>query len=162
MTLVDPRGLALTVFGIGLLRPASGTWGSLVPVVLATGACVLGVPSLAILTGLAIAAIAASAACIAWGRWAERHWGRSDAGEIVADEVAGQSIALATVPWAVGGVPWWWIVAALALFRLFDIAKPPPIGRLQSLPRGWGVLADDLGAGAVAGGLLLLGRFVLG
>jgi len=161
MTLVDARGLALTVFGIGLLRPASGTWGSLVPVVLATGACVLGVPSLAILTGLAIAAIAASAACIAWGRWAERHWGRSDAGEIVADEVAGQSIALAAVPWAVGGVPWWWIVAALALFRLFDIAKPPPIGRLQSLPRGWGVLADDLGAGVVAAGLLLAGRLLL-
>jgi len=157
-----PRGLALTVFGAGLLRPAPGTWGSLVPVVLATVAAMVGTTAGEMLVGLAIVATVSSVACIAWGGWAERRWGRTDAGEIVADEVAGQAIALAAVPWAVGGVPWWWIAAAFALFRLFDIAKPPPIGRLQTLPRGWGVLADDLAAGTVAGGLLLLGRFALG
>jgi len=155
------RGLVLTVGGVGLIRPASGTWGSLVPVLLAAGAAGSGAGRTAILAGLAAAAALASLACIAWGGWAERHWGRSDAGEIVADEVAGQAIALAAVPWAAPGVPWWWILAAFALFRLFDVVKPPPIGRLQHLPRGWGVLADDLAAGAVAGGLVLAGRAFL-
>jgi phosphatidylglycerophosphatase A len=115
-----------------------------------------------ILAGLAIATIAASIACVAFGGWAERHWGRSDAGEIVADEVAGQAIALAAVPWGEAATPWGWIAAASILFRVFDILKPPPIGPLQNLPRGWGVLADDLAAGAVAAGLLVAARFAIG
>ena len=51
--------------------------------------------------------------------------------------------------------------AAFVLFRVFDIAKPPPIDGLQNLPKGWGVLADDLAAGAAAGALLLAGRAFL-
>lgn len=154
--------VALTVFGVGLIRPASGTWGSLVPVLACGVAAGSGASSTSILAGLAIAAVASSIACVAWGAWAERHWGRSDAGEIVADEVAGQAIALAVVPWGESGVPWWWIAAAFALFRFFDVLKPPPIGLLQELPRGWGVLADDLAAGTVAAGLLLAARIALG
>ncbi|MGA1017462.1 MAG: phosphatidylglycerophosphatase A [Phycisphaerales bacterium] len=158
---MDPRGLALTVGGVGLLRPASGTWGSLVPVGIATLAAGADVGAMPMLAGLGAALVLSSLACVIWGDWAERRWGRSDAGEIVADEVAGQVIALAAVPWADPGVPWWWIAAAFVLFRVFDIAKPPPIDGLQNLPKGWGVLADDLAAGAAAGGLLLAGRAFL-
>ncbi len=48
----------------------------------------------------------------------------------------------------------WWYAAAFALFRLFDIAKPWPIGWLdQNLHGGGGIMADDLAAGLVAGAL---------
>jgi len=45
---------------------------------------------------------------------------------------------------------------AFVLFRLFDILKPFPLRRLQSLPGGWGIVMDDVGAGIYAGTLLAL------
>lgn len=68
-----------------------------------------------------------------------------DDGRIVIDEVAGMGLALIVVPQSLAGTG-----LAFALFRAFDILKPPPVGRMQELPRGWGVLADDLVAGALA------------
>jgi len=50
------------------------------------------------------------------------------------------------------------MLAAFALFRLFDAAKPPPIGRLERLPGGIGVVMDDVGAGLLANLLLTAGR----
>jgi phosphatidylglycerophosphatase A len=150
-----------TAFGLGLLRPAPGTWGSLPPVVLALG----------VLTGTAgrdgfthwpvtIAMLALclvfSIGCIAIGDWAEAHFGRKDPGSIVADEVAGQALALLFLPWrpTMTGQDLWWNLAlagiAFVLFRGFDITKPPPINGLQKLPKGWGVLVDDLVAGVYA------------
>ena len=41
-------------------------------------------------------------------------------------------------------------VVAFAAFRFFDILKPPPVRQLEKLPAGWGILADDLGAGVYA------------
>ena len=48
-------------------------------------------------------------------------------------------------------LPWlsaspWRLMAAFGLFRFFDIAKPPPLRRLERLPSGWGIMLDDLGA----------------
>ena len=43
-----------------------------------------------------------------------------------------------------------YIITAFILFRFFDIAKPLFIRRLEKLPRGWGVMADDLLAGIYA------------
>jgi phosphatidylglycerophosphatase A len=48
----------------------------------------------------------------------------------------------------------WWL-AAFTLFRVLDIGKPGPIGALQHLPRGWGIVMDDVAAGLIAGLLLL-------
>ncbi len=76
---------------------------------------------------------------------AEKSLGADD-GRIVIDEVAGMGLALIAVPQTLAGTG-----LAFALFRAFDILKPPPVGRMQALPRGWGVLADDLVAGALAG-----------
>ena len=45
---------------------------------------------------------------------------------------------------------------AFVLFRIFDIWKPFPLDRFQNFPGGWGVVADDLGAGIYAGLILLL------
>lgn len=75
---------------------------------------------------------------------AERTLGHDD-GRIVIDEAAGMMLALLAVPHTPTG-----IVAAFAAFRFFDIVKPPPIRRLQAVPGGWGVMLDDLAAGAIA------------
>jgi phosphatidylglycerophosphatase A len=62
---------------------------------------------------------------------------------VVVDEVLGQWVAL-------GGavtLNWKSYLAAFALFRLFDIWKPPPVRQLESLPGGLGINADDVMAG---------------
>ena len=89
------------------------------------------------------------------GVWAagvmETESGSRDPSEIVIDEVAGMWLALIGIP-----VTWPGLLAAFLLFRLFDVWKPGPIDRLQNLPGGWGVMMDDIAAGAVAGGLVVL------
>ncbi|HZD78556.1 MAG TPA: phosphatidylglycerophosphatase A [Actinomycetota bacterium] len=77
---------------------------------------------------------------------AERDLGRDD-GRIVIDEVVGMGLALVAVSHTLAGTG-----LAFALFRAFDILKPPPVAHLQRLPRGWGVVGDDLAAGALAAG----------
>lgn len=75
-----------------------------------------------------------------------------DAKPIVIDEVAG---ALLTVAWmGPGADPLRLAVAGFLVFRVLDVVKPPPAYQLQSLPRGWGVMADDIMA-AIYGNLLL-------
>ena len=90
------------------------------------------------------------------GTRAERVLGPDD-GRIVIDEAAGMSLALLAAPrgWPAAG-------AAFLLFRLFDIMKPPPIGRLQRIKGGWGIMLDDLGAGALAALLVAAGARLLG
>jgi len=84
------------------------------------------------------------------GRYAS-DLGRPDPGRIVVDEICGQLIALAFLP---GG--WVPVGISFALFRFFDIIKPWPIRRLESLPGGWGIMADDVAAGLVAAALARL------
>ena len=76
-----------------------------------------------------------------------------DPGCIVIDEIAGQLLASAPVPlFGYPSLRWetsvW--VASFLFFRLFDIWKPGVIHRLQNLPEGWGIVADDIAAGAAA------------
>ena len=75
-------------------------------------------------------------------RLAERELGSNDHPAIVFDEVVG---CLCTLWLAPAG--WWWLVIGFGLFRLFDIWKPFPIRRLEHLPNGFGVMADDALAG---------------
>jgi phosphatidylglycerophosphatase A len=75
-----------------------------------------------------------------------------DGKPIVIDEVAG---ALLTVAWMGPGVdPLKLAVAGFLVFRVLDVVKPPPAYQLQSLPRGWGVMMDDIMA-AIYGNVLL-------
>ena len=62
---------------------------------------------------------------------------------VVVDEVIGQRITLA----AAGTFDWRTWIVAFALFRLFDIWKPPPVRQLEHLRGGWGIIADDVMAG---------------
>lgn len=148
----------ITTFGLGLLRPAPGTWGSLPPaglamllVLLGRGPASDGLLWYALLT----ATVALfSAACLACGNAAERHFRRKDPSQVVADETAGMALALLCLPHACFASPQRaaiWIGAAFVLFRLADILKPPPARRLQSLHAGAGILIDDLIAGVYAG-----------
>ena len=94
---------------------------------------------------VALALIAAGAAVAVWASGeAEKTLGH-DAKSIVADEVVGQSLALLLVPRAPIG-----FAAAFVLFRLFDVWKPLGVRGLQRLPGGYGVVADDVGAGLIA------------
>jgi phosphatidylglycerophosphatase A len=52
-------------------------------------------------------------------------------------------------------------VAGFTLFRVFDIAKPGPVGALQHLPRGWGIVLDDVAAGLISGLLLLVAALMM-
>lgn len=68
-----------------------------------------------------------------------------DPGWIVIDEWAG--MAVATI--GIAHTPLLYLLA-FALFRIFDITKPGPIGKLELLPGAWGVMLDDLAAGLFA------------
>ena len=68
-------------------------------------------------------------------------WGK-DSSKVVIDEVAGMMITLLFTP-----ISFTSIMIGLLLFRFFDIAKPFYIKKLEHLPKGWGVMADDVLAG---------------
>ena len=72
------------------------------------------------------------------GTIAERYFGGIDPGPIVVDEVVGMLITLAFIPVGVSGA-----IAGFVLFRIFDVIKPFPAGRLERLHGGFGVMADD-------------------
>jgi phosphatidylglycerophosphatase A len=95
------------------------------------------------------------------GVWASsrtcRISGLKDPQKVVIDEVSGQLIALVPVALSPAHVP---VIAAFALFRLFDIFKPYPIRKLESLPGGLGVMADDALAGLYAAALIWIGRLL--
>lgn len=79
--------------------------------------------------------------------------GKKDPGKVVVDEVLGQWVTLigATAYTPVS------FAAGFVLFRLFDIWKPGPIRRLEQLPSGYGIVADDLGAGLLGALILYVG-----
>ncbi len=86
------------------------------------------------------------------GNVAERHFGRSDPGQVVIDEVMGMLITLFLNP-----VGWLGALAGFLLFRIFDVIKPYPANRLEQLHGGIGVMADDAMA-AVYANLVLARR----
>jgi phosphatidylglycerophosphatase A len=72
------------------------------------------------------------------GTTSERYFGGIDPGPIVIDEVVGMLITLALIPVGLSGA-----LVGFFLFRVFDVIKPFPAGRLESLHGGLGVMADD-------------------
>ncbi len=153
------RALLVTSLGLGYLRPAPGTWGSLPPPALCFLLILLGASHTAINIAMAALLLLGSLSCLILGGWAESHFGKKDASHIVADETAGQSIPLLFLPAAAISTPtraFLTLSAAFLLFRILDIIKPPPAHQLQQLPTGLGVLIDDLLAGLYAAIILQL------
>ena len=137
-----PRAVA-SGFGLGRIPVAPGTAASLAAL---AAAAPLG-------RALPFAALAATVA----GTLALRRVPEAalDPGWVVIDEIAGQWIALLGA-----GTPRTLLrsLAACALFRLFDIAKPGPVGWADRRPGALGVMGDDVLAGMCAAAILRAGR----
>ena len=152
MTLRTRAGLVIaTTFGAGYAPIAPGTAGSAVGLLLW-----LALPNVLWLQITAIV-VATVAGCWA-GTVAEEHFGREDPGQVVIDEVAGMMLTVLLNP-LTGPV---WILVAFLLFRAADIVKPYPANRLEALPGGIGIMADDLMAGVYANLALRLCIWVSG
>lgn len=78
---------------------------------------------------------------------AEDYYGH-DGSAIVIDEVAGMFVTFCAI--TLVSPTWVWLIVGFLWFRLFDIIKPFPAGRAQNLPKGYGVMLDDLFAGVYA------------
>jgi phosphatidylglycerophosphatase A len=120
-----------------------GTWGSLAALPCAAALQWAGGPWA---LGAASLLVAVAGVWVA-GRYAAVRGG-DDPQEVVIDEVAGQWLAL--LPLALEPLHY---AVGFAAFRLLDTAKPWPIRRLERLPGGLGIMADDLAAGAGAAAL---------
>ncbi len=140
-----------TGFGVGRIPWAPGTAGSLLGLALWWWPLArLSLP----LYGLGLTA----AFCLGVGVCgrAARDLRTSDPAMVVWDEVVGMGVALMGVP----ARPLWGL-AAFALFRAFDIAKPYPIRALERWPGGLGIMADDVLAGVYARAVLAVGGWWL-
>jgi phosphatidylglycerophosphatase A len=144
--------LIATWFGAGRSPFAPGTAGSAAAVAIAAAlhyfAGLAGWPFLVLAAVLFVPAV--------WAAGVVAHVTKiEDPGFVVVDEVVGQWIALSAA------VPFNWLTCllAFALFRLFDVWKPPPARQLESLPGGLGINADDVMAGIYAALVILLARW---
>lgn len=150
-------------FGSGWLRPGPGTWGSGLGLACLWFATRCGYPRSGAVWGIALAA-AAIPIC---GR-AARIRGEKDPGWMVLDEIVGVIFGI-PAGWILAGYlsghaigeaaglwsgSWPVLLPGFALFRILDIFKPWPVGAVQRLPGGWGIVADDVLAGVAAGCLL--------
>jgi phosphatidylglycerophosphatase A len=131
-----------TSLGVGYVPYAPGTFGS--------AAGLLFWWLLPHSFTIQLAAIVLVFAVGSWsGNVAERHFKASDPAPVVIDEVMGMWITLLLNP-----VGWQGAVIAFLLFRLFDVIKPYPANRLERLPGGLGVMADD-GMAAIYSNIVL-------
>lgn len=122
-----------TGFYSGHLPAAPGTWGSLLMVLLVFFFPALN--NIYLISALSIGGIAVA-------NFEERQTGIKDDSKIVIDEMAGQLLTFYTLPTTIPV-----LVGGFILFRIFDIAKPWLIDKVQDLPSGWGVMLDDILAG---------------
>lgn len=140
-----------TVLGIGRLRPAPGTWASIAAGVAAWPAIVL-LPDTLITSVLLAGVVLATVVGLVAAPAAIHHFRSGDPGPVVIDEIAGTWLAIALVPaTTLAAAPLTAVVVGVLLFRVFDIAKPWPVGWFERLPGAVGIMADDLAAGALAG-----------
>ena len=138
--------LISTCFGIGYLQKGAGTLAALI---FSLAWLLLPVRGISFFYYISIVLF-----IFFLGTWAskmvEKEWGH-DSNRIVVDEILGMAVSLFLIP-----VGWKYVLAAFVLFRFFDMVKPLFIRRAESLPSGWGVMADDLLAGIYANIILHL------
>ena len=124
-----------TVFGVGYLPMAPGTWATVVGVAIAY--C-LGnnLPAYTILLLVLLALGIMTSGMV------EKLVSQKDPGFVVIDEVVGVMIALWGLP-----LIWSVMICGFFLFRAFDMFKIYPINKLEAQPGGWGIMLDDCMAG---------------
>jgi phosphatidylglycerophosphatase A len=147
--MVKAIGLAIaTALGVGYVPIAPGTFGSAAGLVLWAL-----LPATPLAQGIAILVLFVAGS---WGGTvAERHFGKTDPGHVVADEVMGMLITLFMNP-----VGWLGAIGGFFLFRVMDVIKPYPANRLERLHGGIGVMADD-GMAAIYANLVLRAAIAL-
>ncbi len=133
-------------FGVGCMRKAPGTWGTVLAVFL-WWIVALSPYWVYVATTVLLCAV---------GVWicgqAARELAVHDHGGIVWDEIAGFFITMLMVPHNL-----WWALVGFVLFRFFDIVKPWPISWVdQQVDGGVGIMLDDILAGILAGLLMWL------
>ena len=148
----DFRPVIATCFGLGCSPIMPGTCGALLgpAIYIPLALMVSGEPLQTVL--IAIALLAWCTITVALGGWAETHYGRKDSQIFVTDEVAG--FLLTVLLFHDPTQPVLTTLWAFPVTRIIDILKIPPARRLERLPRGWGVLADDLLGSVYAAALL--------
>jgi phosphatidylglycerophosphatase A len=145
---MDRVAVFIATFGyVGYFPIAPGTAGSAAALVLYALVRWLGTPAAELVTITAVLIVGVWAAQVT-----ERSLQRKDPGIVVIDEVLGMLMTLAFLPLSLGGV-----LAGFLLFRVFDVIKPFPAGRLEHLPGGFGIMADDAMAGVYGQILMRLG-----
>ena len=127
-----------TVFGIGYIRFAQGTFASLAGLLLylliyTNTTIYYGATALILAVGFLVS-----------GK-AEALFKKKDARQIVIDDFAGVFIAYLFIPMRLQ-----YIIIGFFVYRVMDALKLYPINRLERLPRGWGIMMDDIAAGIYA------------
>jgi phosphatidylglycerophosphatase A len=176
--------LAIATCGVGYLPLAPGTWGSLLAVVVYWYAALsmggsIDTPAVISAPVFFCGQVIVIVVITILGIWAasvtERVLVTKDPGKVVIDEVAGQLIALSALPLTMSlwpdrirndafGLPPPMIIVAFLLFRFFDIVKPYPARKFESLEAGLGIMADDIVAGvyaAIGVGMIVLIRAII-
>ncbi len=182
--------LLATGFGLGYLPKAPGTWGSLLGVAIAwavrehgpvspflhpIGVARIGGVEIGSSAVWSLVSILGVAAVGVWvSGLAARHFGQTDPGKVIIDEVSGQMISLLGAGWiltltsddmsnaaqllVLSAPNWKYLLLGFILFRVFDIWKPFPVRQAERLPGGWGIMADDWVAALYAAVGLWLAR----
>ena len=155
------RRALLSLFGVGFVPGAPGTLASGVAILAYLGMLraldwrVAGAGCVVLSLFFALITVSAGGGAELEEAGKEGTGGGPDPPWIVSDEVAGQLLAVMLARWP------WGVLAGFLGFRLLDIAKPFPVSRLERLPGGWGIVADDLAAAAtVCAALRLAGWLV--
>jgi phosphatidylglycerophosphatase A len=153
------RPIIASCFGLGYSPIMPGTCGALIgpAIYIPLGLAVPNEPLQTALIGVALAIWCWIT--IALGGWAETYYQRKDSQVFVTDEVAG--FLLTVLLFHTTNSPVLTTLWAFPVTRIIDILKIPPARRLEKLPRGWGVLADDLLGSIYAAGLLYGIRMIM-
>jgi phosphatidylglycerophosphatase A len=159
------KRLLASCFGLGWLPLAPGTWGSLPPAAVFAIMQHLNLSPALICLVMVLLILAGTIVCVECAPVTITATGKADPPEVAVDEFAGQALTYLIFDFQFLIFNWQstivnqnflTTIGGLLLFRFFDIAKPWPIRKLEKLPQGWGVLADDLLAGIYAGIMLLI------
>jgi phosphatidylglycerophosphatase A len=150
------KRLLASCFGLGWLPVAPGTWGSLPPVAVFAIMQHLNLSPALICLVMVLLILAGSIVCVVCAPATIAATGKADPPEVAVDEFAGQALTFIFTCALINPPVLATTIGGLLLFRFFDIVKPWPIRKLEKLPQGWGVLADDLLAGVYAGIALLI------
>lgn len=154
-------------FGIGRIPKAPGTWGSVIGLAWFALLLWIGGSQPWVAAFILVASILGSVWVCDAG---EKILGKKDPGSIVIDEIVAVPVCflgwvfhlalqlgeLPSLDFFFGPTTWYIAFGVFLAFRFFDIVKPWPVKQSQVIPKGWGVVVDDLLAAVYVNFVILL------